>query len=43
MDVSMNFAINSPLNDDSEIFTDVYDQNHKIETVDLRIKNILES
>ena len=41
MDVSMNYAIKSPLNDESEIFTDVYDQSYKIESVDSRIKNIL--
>jgi len=41
MDVSMNYAINSPINDESEIFTDVYDQGYKIDSVNTRIKNIL--
>ena len=43
MDISMNFAINSPLNNETEIFNDVYDKNHKLESVDARIKSILES
>ena len=33
------YAINSPLNE--EIFTDVYDKNYTIESVDSRINNIL--
>ena len=41
MDVSMNYAIKSPLNDDSEIFKDVYDDNYVLESVDSKIKNIL--
>ena len=41
MDNSINFAINSELNDDSEIFKDVYDESYKLESVDLKIKNIL--
>ena len=41
MDVSMNYAIQSPLNDESEIFKDVYDDNHVLESVDTKIKNIL--
>ena len=41
MDVSMNYAIESPLNDESEIFKDVYDDNHVLESVDTKIKNIL--
>ena len=41
MDVSMNYAIQSPLNDESEIFKDVYDENHILESVDTKIKNIL--
>ncbi len=41
MDVSMNYAIESPLNDDSEIFKDVYDDNYVLESVDSKIKNIL--
>ncbi len=41
MDVSMNYAIQSPLNDESEIFKDVYDDNHILESVDTKIKNIL--
>ena len=41
MDVSMKYAIESPLNDDSEIFKDVYDDNYVLESVDSKIKNIL--
>ena len=43
MDVSMNYAINSPLNEEAEIFTDVYDKNYTIESVDSRINNILKN
>ena len=41
MDVSMKFAMESPLNEESEIFTDVYDENYSIESVDNKIRNIL--
>ena len=41
MDISMNYAINSSINEESEIFTDVYDQDYRIESVNTRIKNIL--
>ena len=41
MDHAMKFAIESPLNNDDEIFRDVYDKNYTIESVDSRIKNIL--
>jgi len=41
MDVSMNYAIQSPLNNESEIFKDVYDESHELESVDSKINNIL--
>ncbi len=41
MDHSINFAITSELNDESEIFKDVYDKNYKLESVDQKIRNIL--
>ena len=41
MDDAMKFAIESSLNNDDEIFRDVYDKNYTIESVDSRIKNIL--
>ena len=34
---------NSPLNEEAEIFTDVYDKSYTIESVDSRINNILKN
>ena len=41
MDSSMEFAINASLNDEKEIFSDVYGIDHTPESVDKRIQNIL--
>ncbi len=43
MDFSIEYAMNSPQNDEKEIFTDVYNQEHKLESVDERINRILKT